>query len=112
MSLASINFLAVGVSALTAFIIGGVWYGPLFGKIWMRENGYTEDDLKDANMAQIYGTSFLLTVIIGLNLAYFLQGSAPDFVWGMTVGAMTGLGFASMSMALTDYLKENLSPSG
>ena len=31
----SMNVLAVLVATLSGFVIGGTWYGPLFGKPWM-----------------------------------------------------------------------------
>ena len=32
------------VAAASAFVVGGLWYGPIFGKAWMAEMGFTEDD--------------------------------------------------------------------
>ena len=43
MDLSQINYLAVGVAALSSFLIGGLWYSPiLFAKAWMREAGFGE----------------------------------------------------------------------
>lgn len=48
----TLNFIAVVASAVSAFIIGGLWYSPLlFGKAWMNEMGLTEADLQQGNMA-------------------------------------------------------------
>ncbi|MGA0285373.1 MAG: DUF1761 domain-containing protein, partial [Saprospiraceae bacterium] len=33
-----------------AIFIGAMYYGPLFGKPWMKSIGFAEDDLKKANM--------------------------------------------------------------
>ncbi|MCX6154947.1 MAG: DUF1761 domain-containing protein [Candidatus Kapabacteria bacterium] len=35
-----INMAAVLVSVVANYIIGAIWYMPLFGKIWGREMGY------------------------------------------------------------------------
>ena len=43
-----INFAAVLVAAIVGFIIGILWYGPLFGKSWMRLMGMTDKQLKEA----------------------------------------------------------------
>ena len=59
----SINYWAVLVAALSAFVIGGLWYSVLFEKPWMEENGYTEEKLKNSNMAMIFGGSFILSVV-------------------------------------------------
>jgi len=38
-----INSLAVLVAAVSAFVIGGLWYSPLFfQKAWMAANGFSE----------------------------------------------------------------------
>ena len=34
-----VNWLAVVVAAVSAFVLGGIWYGPLFKKTWCREAG-------------------------------------------------------------------------
>jgi len=34
----SINCLAVLVASLASFLLGWVWYCPLFGKLWSKEN--------------------------------------------------------------------------
>jgi hypothetical protein len=34
-----VNVLAVLVSALAAFVLGSLWYGPLFGRAWMKTLG-------------------------------------------------------------------------
>ena len=33
------SFLAILLAAIASMIIGSIWYGPLFGKIFMREMG-------------------------------------------------------------------------
>ena len=30
-----VNWIAVIAAAVSAFVMGGLWYGPLFGKKWM-----------------------------------------------------------------------------
>ena len=48
--MANANLLAILVAAATGFLIGGLWYGPLFGKAWMAEHGFTEEQLRGGNM--------------------------------------------------------------
>ena len=56
-----INFLAVLVAALSSFVVGFVWYNPkVFGTIWMKEVGMTEEKAKQGNMAIIFGLTFVL----------------------------------------------------
>lgn len=86
-----LNYLALLVSALTAFLIGGLWYSPAaFGKAWMRENGFTEENMKGANMIKIFGLTFLLALIAAVNLAMFMgpeDKPAVGALWGFLAGA-------------------------
>ena len=38
-----INWWAVLVTTVMAFVLGGLWYGPLFGQAWLSAIGKTED---------------------------------------------------------------------
>lgn len=50
METAALNYWAILVAALSAFLVGGMWYSPaVFGKTWMKENGFSEADLKGGN---------------------------------------------------------------
>ncbi|MHC1737664.1 MAG: DUF1761 domain-containing protein [Ignavibacteriaceae bacterium] len=94
-----INYLAVIVSAILSFVIGSLWYGPLFGKIWLKEIGLDPKELEQANMFKIFGTAFILTLIIGFNLAAFL-GPDSDLTSGLLYGALAGIGWVSASIGV------------
>ncbi len=85
-----LNIWAVIVAALSNFLIGGLWYSQgLFGRVWMRENGFTEESLKGSNMAKIFGLAFLLGLIAAANLALFLgPEDRPEMgaLWGFAAG--------------------------
>jgi hypothetical protein len=103
----SINYGAVLVAALSAFVIGGLWYSVLFAKPWMEENGYTEEKLKNSNMAMIFGGSFILSLIISFVLVMFL-GPERDAIFGASAGLMAGLFWVATAMGIT-YLFERKS---
>jgi len=64
-----INFLALLVAALSTMVVGFIWYNPkVFGTIWMKESGMTEEKMKGANMAMIFGLSFLYAFLISFIL--------------------------------------------
>ena len=44
LDLSGLNWLAILVATVAAFVLGGLWYGPLFGKAWMAALGKTEED--------------------------------------------------------------------
>lgn len=85
-----LNIWAVLVAALSTFLIGGLWYSPaVFGKLWMRENGFTEESLQGGNMVRIFGLTFFLALIAAINLAMFLGAeNRPEMgaLWGFAAG--------------------------
>jgi len=65
-----INYLALLVAAISSLVIGAIWYNPkVFGTIWMRESGLTEEKLKGANMFMVFGMTF----VYGFLIAFILQ---------------------------------------
>lgn len=103
-----LNYWAVLVAALSTFIIGGVWYSPMaFGKAWMKENGFSDEDLKNGNMTKIFGLSFVLGLVASINLAMFL-GSDIDIVSGAFYGFLAGFGWVATFIG-THYLFERRS---
>jgi hypothetical protein len=105
---APFNIWAVLVSALSTFLIGGLWYSPaLFGKAWMRENGFTEESMKGGNMTKIFGLAFLLGIIAAINLAMFM-GPEDDPAMGAMWGFLAGFGWVATFVG-THYLFERRS---
>ncbi len=64
------NFLAVLVAALSTLVVGFVWYNPkVFGTIWMKEAGITEEKLKSSNMILV----FLLAIVYAFLISFIIQ---------------------------------------
>jgi len=65
-----INFLALIAAALSTLVVGFIWYNPkVFGTVWMREMGLTEESMKGANMLKI----FTMSIIYALMMTMILQ---------------------------------------
>jgi hypothetical protein len=108
MDISKLNYIAVLVAAAASFVIGGVWYSPiLFANVWMRETGLKDEELRGRNMGLVFGTSFVLSLVISFNLAAFLAGP-PNLAWGITAGALAGIGWVAASFGIT-YLFEKKS---
>ncbi|WP_371268409.1 DUF1761 domain-containing protein [Flavobacterium sp.] len=60
------NFYAILVAALSTLLVGFVWYGPLFGKAWMAENGFSEEELKQGSMVKIFGLTFVFSIFLAM----------------------------------------------
>lgn len=101
MNMATINWLAVVAAALSAFILGGLWYGPLFGKAWMRENNFTEEYVKAGNKGKIFGFSFLWSLVMSVNLAMFLNAPGTTLAFGVGAGFAAGFGWVAMGMFIS-----------
>jgi len=101
MDFSTINYFAVFAAALSTFVLGGLWYSPvLFGKAWMRANGFTDADLQTFSKARMFGWSFFFSLVMALNLAMFLAGPTTNLAWGMAAGALAGLGWVAMAIAI------------
>jgi len=86
------NWIAVLVAGISAFVLGGAWYSPaLFGKAWMTENNLTEEKIKSGNSAKIYGGALLLTLIMSVNLAMYLNSPNINFRLGLLYGFLSGV---------------------
>jgi len=101
---ASINWLSVIIAAITSFIIGGIWYGPLFGKAWMKEFGVSEDDINNRSLSKTFGLALLLAFVAALNLELFI-GAQSNFVYGLMAGFFAGIGWVATMLGIL-YLFE------
>ncbi len=63
------NWIALVGAALIPMIVGAIWYNPkVFGTVWMKASGVTEDMMKGTNMAAIFGVSLILSVLLALQI--------------------------------------------
>ena len=98
MASVTLNHLAIITAAILAFIIGGAWYGPLFGKVWMREVGLTPEAAAAGNQAKIFGLAFLFTLVMAYNLGFFLGDPTIGLAMGAAYGFATGFGWIAMAL--------------
>lgn len=96
---AEINWLAVLAASLVGFAVGAVWYGPLFGKAWMETVNMTPEDAAGANMAKLFGLSFVFQLLMAVNLAMFL-GTEVDAGTGALYGFLAGFGWIAFALSV------------
>lgn len=100
MNMHTLNLPAIFAATLSAFLLGGLWYSPaLFGKAWQRANGFGETP-PATNMGKVFGISFVLTLIMALNLAMFLNAPTTTTSFGAAAGFAAGFGWAAMGLAI------------
>jgi len=101
----NLNWLAIVVAAVSAFILGGLWYSPLmFARRWMKETGITEESTKNTNMIKVFGLSFILALVASFFLAMFI-GAGAGAAFGALAGFMAGAGWVFTFMGIS-YLFE------
>jgi hypothetical protein len=104
-TISHLNWLAILVTPLAGFVIGAIWYGPLFGNAWMRATGITETRARAQNKGKTYGGVFVLNLIASASLAMFI-GPTTTWQFGLIAGLLTGLTFISVALGVT-YLFES-----
>ena len=97
-----INFLAIIIAVVANFILGYIWYTPLFGKIWGRHMGFDANQ-KPKSSEMIKGMvfmligNFLFAWVLAHNMAAWSfvpgAGSIPAFSNAMMAAVFTWLGF-------------------
>ena len=107
----SVTYTSVLLAAVASFIIGALWYGPIFGKKWMKLSGMTAKDVKAAKkkgMGKLYFINFIGTLITAYVLGVFLGFSNAVTVAEATMVAFWAwLGFFASTTLLGSVLWEN-----
>lgn len=101
MAFGGINYLAVVVAAIAAFVIGGVYYGALVSKPWLKAARIDPTDARPS-----FGL-FAISIAGELVMAWVLAGvvghlgSGQVTLWnGIVSGFFVWLGFMAMTMMI------------
>ena len=101
---ADINWLAVVVATVSSFALGGIWYGPLFSKAWMKLTGMSKEKGAEASMAVTFGGTFALNLLIAIAIA-MLTGPHAGLHAGLHTGLFSAFFFVATSIGVI-YLFE------
>jgi len=105
MSMQTLNFWAILLAALSAFLVGGLWYSPvLFGKAWKRANGFGAEEPPAAG-AKTFAITFVISVVMAANLAMFLNDPKTTVIWGATAGFLAGFGWVAMGIGIVSLFE-------
>ncbi|MGD8622391.1 MAG: DUF1761 domain-containing protein [Anaerolineales bacterium] len=102
-SFAAVNWLAVVVGMVLSMAMGALWYGPLFGNLWLRLIGKTADEIEGDPMDYLKTAvaAFIAMLFLDLVVASFGAQSLAD---GVVVGALTFIGFgATLTFVYTTF---------
>ena len=95
-----VNAVAVLAAGVLSMVLGFFWYAPaVFGRLWMKESGLTEKDIKSGP-----GTGYLLSFAVSLIMAVAMSilanyGGTRTVLGGLKLGALVGLGIVATSFA-------------
>lgn len=106
-----VNYVATLVAAIANMVLGAIWYGPLFGKLWMKEAGKTKKDLDAAKkeMPKYYAVSFVGALVMAYVLAVFISFANVNTIALATIfGFLVWLGFV-LTISLQPLLWEGKS---
>ncbi len=103
-------FLPIFLAALASFAVGALWYGPVFGKTWMKLMNFTPESMKAMKMtpARAMAIGFASQVVFAFVLAVFVGGLALDVPSALTLAFWIWLGFYATT-TLGGYLWEGKS---
>ena len=89
---------AVLAAAASAFLLGGLWYGPLFLKAWARATG-VDPSVPAPHRGRTFAVAFVLSLVAATAMALALPASV-DALHGAGLGALIGLLFVATSFGI------------
>jgi len=99
MNLHTLNIWAVVAAAVSAFVIGGLWYSPiLLGSAWKRANGFAAN--APATGPKGFAIAFVLSLIMAINLAMFLNAPGTTLAFGAMAGFLAGFGWVALGFGI------------
>jgi hypothetical protein len=108
----NMDWLHILVAAIAYFMLGALWYSPLFGKKWVAYQGINMNDpnIKSGTGAIMTGSFiWMFIATIGLEILSERLGLLGAMS-GIKLGLLTGICFSAMAISVTYlYVKK---PSG
>lgn len=96
-----LNWLAIAVVTVAGFVLGAIYYGPMFGHAWLKAIGKSEDELGGTVCPMAISFLGALCTAICFSLLTHALGLTA-WTEGLAFGAIVGVGFITTAMA-SDY---------
>ena len=87
------------LATASAFVLGGIWYGPLFKNAWCRENGTNPDAPPAGHPARIFGIAILSALVAAGAFAVYVA-PAPALPVALHAGVLVGLAWVATSFGI------------
>jgi hypothetical protein len=104
-----INYLAVLVAIVLQFALGFLWYGPLFGDVWMEMVGL-DMEYVEANPpgAEIWIANVISAALAMFVLAWlFVRLQVKSLLRGIWIAFVIGFSFVLMSQMISGFYAED-----
>lgn len=95
-----VNYTAVVIAAVASMILGAIWHGPLFGKVWMKAAGVTKADMDKtkSDMPKMYAITFVGALVTAYVLAVFIGwASVTTIALAIILAFLIWIGFVVTS---------------
>lgn len=105
----TVNWLAVFAATFAAMIVGALWYGPLFGAVFMQATGMDTLSREETaqikkNLGMVYFYQFIGTLVMMYVLAVLIKNlGMTSLKDGVVVAFLTWVGFV-VPLKLSDCL--------
>lgn len=93
-----LNWLAILAATASSFVLGGIWYGPLFKKAWCREAGI-DPDTAPPHPGRVFATAIVCALLSATVFSTLLPATATA-VDGFGAGFVVGVFFVAMSFGI------------
>ena len=105
----AVNYLAVVASVIAFMVLGFLWYGPLFGQLWMKQIGIKKEDINPSDATKGMVVSLVMGFVGALTIAVFarlagISGAVP----GLLLGLSLSVGLVATTLA-SNYMYESRS---
>ena len=92
--------LPVAAATFAAFMAGGLWYGPLFGKAWQAEHAMTNEQWARANKPLLFVISIVCEGVAALALSHVLAHIPHTFAITMMIAFGAAVGFVLPALVM------------
>jgi hypothetical protein len=104
----AINYWAVLVAGLAAFFVGGLWYTALFGKLWVKLQGYSQEKIEEMRRRRpppyFFGGMVICYLVMAWAMALVMTGyPESSALGGALFGGLVWLGPVACN-AMTNFI--------
>jgi hypothetical protein len=107
-----ISYGAAAIAAVASMIVGFLWYGPLFGNLWIKLSGWTPKQValgKKQNMTGRYITALIGSFVMAVVLDILYASMGVDIaILGLAFGFLIWVGLM-LTLTLSSVLWEGKS---